>query len=157
MSSSISRASFTDPGSALLLARRSRWWAPSGIMMIFSRSLFVRKTPPPLHGSIKPLLNTMFEAPLSERMCQIIDYRKTIYLNNLLKSGSTVYGHSCLFIGSDAELFVAIIRECFEIPFYFRKHIVMSAFVDCRAHRHNHFSACLKWNYLIILIMEIYS
>lgn len=61
---SLLRAFITDCGSFGFDSRKSRWCAVSGIMMTIILSFGERSKPPPDHGSIKPLLNTIFDAYL---------------------------------------------------------------------------------------------
>lgn len=67
------RAASTEPGSFAFAARKSRWCAESGMIMIMMSEFGVRRTPPPLHGSCSPLLNTIFDAAL-----EIKEQKRTI-------------------------------------------------------------------------------
>lgn len=56
------RATFTLSGSALFDPRKSRWWAPSVILItVANGTSFDCKTENADHGSIKPLLKTIFK------------------------------------------------------------------------------------------------
>jgi len=59
-------AEITSTGSAILVALRSRWCAPLGIVMaIMPWSGLLASTPPPCHGSSKPLLEFIEKVELS--------------------------------------------------------------------------------------------
>lgn len=61
----------------------------------------------------------------------------------LLQIRSTVVRHCRIFLGPDAELAEAIIREALQVPFDPRKHVALAG-IDAGAHWHHHVSARLR-------------
>lgn len=106
----------------------------------------VRKIPPPLHGSCRPLLKTMRDEALeiSEnkfffKFIHLLNFAKGIFGSPNFVSAIDCVCHSAR--RSHTKALKAVIREFLEIPFLHWEHIAL--ITALAAHRHHHFGATL--------------